>query len=110
MTRRPVSDECSVVGPAGKRAKPERFYLGELARFLRASPGDVAKFLRARRLLRSKRPSTGRGAVTWTSARGVALAVAHFRAIQGWKLERGEDLVGASDARRAKKALLRGSG
>lgn len=110
MTRRPVSDECSVVGPAGKNPKPERFYLGELARFLRASGGDVAKFLRERHLLRRKRPSTGRGAVTWTSARGVALAVAHFRGIQGWKLERGEDVIGVSDRNRAKKALLKSSG
>jgi hypothetical protein len=110
MTRRPVSDECSVVGPAEKNAKPERFYLSELSRFLRVRVGDMAKFLRERHLLRSKRPSTGRGAVSWTSARGVALAVAHFRAIQGWKLERGEDVIGQSDRNRAKKALLRGSG
>jgi hypothetical protein len=110
MTRRPVSDECAVVGPAEKNPKPERFYLAELSRFLRANPGDVAGFLRARQLLRSKRPSTGRGAVSWTSARGVALAVAHFRGIQGYKLERGEDLIGGSERRAAKKALLRGSG
>lgn len=110
MTRRPVSDECSVVGPAGKGAKPERFYVKEIASFLRASGGDVAKFLRARRLLRSCRPSSGRQTVSWTSARGMALAVAHFRAIQGYKLERGEDVIGVSDRLRAKRALLRGSG
>jgi hypothetical protein len=110
MTRRPVSDERSVVGPAGKSPKSERFYLGELCGFLRASRREVAKFLRARHLLRSARPSTGRQTVTWTSARGVALAVAHFRAVQGYKLERGEDVIGVSDRNRAKKALLRGSG
>jgi len=72
------------------------------------SPGDLAKFLRERHLLRSKRPRSGRQKVTWTSARGVALAVAHFRGIQGYKLERGQDVIGESERRAAKKALLRG--
>jgi len=99
-----------VVGPAEKNAKTERFYLVEIALFLRAKRKDVAEFLRARHLLRRGRPGTGRQDVHWTSARGVALAVAHFRAIQGYKLERGVDRIGLSERERAKRALLRDSG
>jgi hypothetical protein len=102
MTRRPVSDERSVVGPAGKRAEGERFYLKELASFLRANGGDVAEFLRSRHLLRTVELGTGRKALRWTSARGVALAVAHFRAILGRKYEQGQDVL--RDLDRAKEA------
>lgn len=101
MTRRPVSDERSVVGPAGKTAEGERFYLKELAPFLRANGGDVAGFLRSRHLLRTVELGTGRKALRWTSARGVALAVAHFRAIQGRKYEQGQDVFRDLDRRKA---------
>jgi len=96
MARRPASDERSVVGPAGKVAKVERFYLRELSRFLRAKEGDVAKFLSARHLLHRQSFSVRRP-TRWTSARGVALAVAHFRALLGQKYEQGRDPLAVLD-------------
>jgi hypothetical protein len=107
MARRPASDERSVVGPAPKYPKVERFYLREVARFLRAKEGDVVRFLQSRHLLRSMRPGTNRNRVQFTSARGVALAVAHFRAILGQKYEQGQDPLTVLDRQ---KALLKKTG
>ena len=99
MTRRPVSDERSVVGPAGKGAKPERFYLAELSRFLRVGGRDLKNFLRSRHLLHRMGTGVARAPVWWTSARGAALAVAHFRAILGQKYEKGQDVLRDLDRR-----------
>lgn len=99
MARHPASDERSVLGPPGKSVKGERFYLEEIARFVRTHPRYLAKFLRREGLLR--RIARGaRGAVYYTSARGVALAIAHFRAIQGVKYQRGEDPLRTQDRKR----------
>lgn len=83
MTRHPASDERSVTPVQPKRREKERFFVYEVALFLRAAHGDVRKFLRKRRLLRMLGRGTGRASVAITSARGVALAIAHFRAYQG---------------------------
>lgn len=83
MTRRPVSDECSVLGPHPKHRESERFFTKDLALFLRCRQGDLLKFLRKIRLLRETYPGPCRHALKWTTPRGVAMAVAHFRAIQG---------------------------
>lgn len=112
MARRPVSDERSVLGPAEKVSKVERFFVIELARYLRARPCDVRELLRSRRLLLSSPAGTGRPSVFWTSARGAAVVLAHFRAIQGAKYAKGEDPlrdadVDAEGARR-RQALRRG--
>lgn len=92
--------------------KGERFFLVEIGAFLRASPGGIAKFLRREGLLRAAPRGSGRAPVLYTSARGVALAVAHFRAIQGAAYQRGKDPLGRADrvlANRRRKALLGGS-
>lgn len=98
MARRPVSDERSVLGPAEKVWKVERFLVIELARYLRVRPCDVRELLRSRRLLRSMTRGVGRAPVFWTNARGAAIAVAHFRAIQGAKYAKGEDPLREADA------------
>lgn len=85
------------MGPAEKSAKVERFFVIELARYLRARPCDVRELLRSRRLLNALSVGTGRAAVFWTSARGAAIAVAHFRAIQGVKYAKGEDPLRDAD-------------
>ena len=100
MTRHPASDERSVLGPPAKYVKGERFFL--------------AKFLRREQQLRELYPGPCRDAVRWTTARGFALAVAHFRAIQGAKYLKGRDPLRDMDQKRAagqrKKALLKGAG
>lgn len=114
MTRHPASDERSVLGPAAKPVKGERFFLKEIASFLRCSMGALAKFLRREQQLRALYPGPCRDAVQWTTARGFALAVAHFRAIQGAKYLKGRDPLRELDRNRAaerrKKALLKGAG
>lgn len=114
MTRHPASDERSVLGPPAKYVKGERFFLVEIARFLRCSRGDLAKFLRREGQLRELYPGPCRDAVRWTTARGFALAVAHFRAIQGAKYLKGRDPLRDMDQKNAagarKKALLKGAG
>ncbi len=114
MTRHPASDERSVLGPAAKHVKGERFFLAEIAGFLRCSRGDLAKFLRREGQLRALYPGPCRDAVRWTTARGFALAVAHFRALQGAKYLKGKDPLRKMDQSRAagqrKKALLKGAG
>lgn len=86
----------------------------EIAAFLRAFPGDVATFLRQRRLLRRLTRGTGRKAVLVTSARGVAQAVSHFRAQQGAEYQRGKDPLRELDlnvaGQRRRKALRLRSG
>jgi hypothetical protein len=107
MARHPASDERSVLGPPGKSVKGERFYLVEIAQFVRTQPGNLAKFLRREGLLR--RVTRGaRGAVFYTSARGVALAIAHFRAIQGALYLKGQDPLATVELRAAKRRELRG--
>lgn len=114
MTRHPASDERSVLGPPAKYMKGERFFLVEIARFLRCSRGDLAKFLRREQQLRSLYPGPCRDAVKWTTARGFTLAVAHFRAIQGAEYLKGRDPLRKMDAARAagarKRTLLKGAG
>ena len=114
MTRHPASDERSVLGPAAKPVKGERFFLFEISAFLRCSQGELAKFLRREGLLRRLGRGTGRAPAFWTSARGLALSVAHFRAVQGAKYVKGEDPLREMDQKRAaeqrKKALLKGAG
>lgn len=73
----------------------------ELAPFLRCAPGELGRFLKKRGLLRFTYPGPCRAAVRWTTARGVALAVAHFRAKQGARYQRGEDPLREMDAKNA---------
>ncbi len=114
MTRHPASDERSVLGPPAKHVRGERFYVKEIAPFLRATAAMVVKFLRREGLLREIYGGPCREAAKYTSARGFALCVAHFRAIQGAKYQRGQDPLREMDQKAAKrrrdKELLRGSG
>jgi hypothetical protein len=100
MARRPVSDIRSVVGRSARGGKVERFFVVEIARFLRAQRGAVHRYLRQQGLLRIWRKAT-RPAQGWTTARGCALAIAHFRAIQGQQYARGNDLIRNSDRMKA---------
>lgn len=114
MTRHPASDERSVLGPPAKYVKGERFYILEICQFLRASPAALTKFLRREGHLRRIGRGGARSAVYWTTARGVALCVAHFRAIQGEAYQKGRDPLRRMDRKNAlearKKALLKGAG
>lgn len=82
MARHPASDERAVARVQCKSSGKERFYLAELARFLRASAGDVSALLARRRVLWKVSKGPARKSVYWTTAYGVALAVVHFRAYQ----------------------------
>jgi hypothetical protein len=90
MARHPASDERSVLGPAAKPREGERFFVPEMARFLRCSKHDLRKFLRSVGLLRIIPLSHSRPPVAATTARGFALALVHFRTIQGEKALIGE--------------------
>jgi hypothetical protein len=83
MARHPASDERSVLPPPTKATKGERFYVKELALFLRVAPRRVLVFLRDQSMLRWTHPGPSRRRVNWTTARGVGLCIAHFRHIQG---------------------------
>lgn len=83
MARHPASDERSVLPAPTKAAKGERFYVKEIALFLRVSQHRVLVFLRDQSMLRQDRPGPCRPLTNWTTARGVGLCIAHFRHIQG---------------------------
>ncbi len=83
MARHPASDERSVLPPPTKATKGERFYVKEIASFLRVHPHRVLVFLRDQSMLRETYPGPCRNAVRWTTARGVGLCIAHFRHLQG---------------------------
>lgn len=89
MARHPVSDERSVLGPPSNSPYVERFFLGELAAFLRASKVELAGFLRQQGLVRTLRLQ-GRGWARWTTKRGVELAIVHFRSKQTRRVEAGK--------------------
>lgn len=110
MTRHPASDERSVLGPPAKFVKGERFFLFEIAPFLRCSIALLAKFLRKEGLLRETRQGSCRDVIRWTTRRGLQLSVAHFRAHQGARYLKGEDPLREMDQRRRAKALLKGTG
>lgn len=83
MARHPVSVVRSVLGPPAKATKGERFFVHEIARFLGVQSSRVRKFLTDLGMIewfRSGRP--GRPPRAYTTARGVALSVVHFRALQ----------------------------
>lgn len=103
MARQPSSDERSVLPPPGNSPKVERFFLVEIARFLRCSPRDLSALLRKRGHLRRLSPGPLRAPVLWTTARGLQIAIAHFRARQGEKYQRGKDPLAEQDRQRAKK-------
>ena len=106
MARHPVSDECSVLPPFEKARNFGKIYTAELARLLGVQRGALVKFLRQRGLLHHSwlRPR-GRGKATnWTTPRGAALAIAHFRAKQGALVLRGKDPFVQRDRDRAKTA------
>lgn len=107
MARHPASDERSVLGPPGKSVKGERFYLVEIAQFVRTRPGLLAKFLRREGLLRAATRGSGRAPVLYTSARGVALAIAHFRAIQGAQYAKGQDPMRRLERQAEQRKALR---
>lgn len=75
---------------------------------LRVGPGEITKFLRSRRLLR-RETFAARKAVHWTTARGVTLSVAHFRALLGKTYEQGQDRLRTLD-RMLELALLKKAG
>lgn len=108
MARHPASDECAVLGPPGKPVKGERFFLREIAAFLRCSLPELAKFLKSRHLVRLLPIGPVRKPLMITSARGFALAVAHFRAKQGARYEKGEDVMAYLDRIKARKAAAGG--
>lgn len=83
MARHPASDERSVLPPPTKATKGERFYVREIAQFLRVSPHRILVFLRDQSMLRETYPGPCRDKVRWTTARGVGLCIAHFRHLQG---------------------------
>lgn len=83
MARHPASDERSVLPPPTKARKGERFYVKEIAAFLRVYPHRVLVFLRDQSMLRQTAPGPGRAKANWTTARGVGLCIAHFRHLQG---------------------------
>lgn len=93
MARHPVSDERSVVPPFEKARNFGRIFTKELARYLGAQPVALVRFLRQRGLLqRGWVREGGHGSATaWTSPRGAALAIAHFREKQGAKVMAGKD-------------------
>lgn len=103
MARHPASDERSVLGPPAKPRKGERFFVNEIASFLRARRKDVAVFLRDQGMLRMLYPGARRDHVQCTTARGLALCIAHFRAIQGIEYQKGRDLIAEQDRRRARR-------
>jgi hypothetical protein len=69
--------------PPTKATKGERFYVTEIALFLRVSQHRVLVFLRDQSMLRETNPGPCRPRVRWTTARGVGLCIAHFRHLQG---------------------------
>lgn len=89
MARHPASDERSVLGPAAKPRKGERFFVIEIAQFLRTSRTMVFRFLRDQGMLQ-RLYLPFRGYRHFTTARGFSLCVAHFRAIQGLQAQVGE--------------------
>lgn len=89
MARHPFSDERSVLGPPSNSPYVERFFLGEIARFLRASERQVAAFLRRQGLVR-RLGMQGRGVAKWTTKRGVELCIVHFRSMQTRRVEAGK--------------------
>lgn len=99
MARHPASDERSVLGPAAKPRKGERFLVYEIARMLRCRPRLLFIFLRDLGMVRKVALNHGRGPKWVTTARGVQLAIVHFRGIQGERLEKGKH--------RSPKALFR---
>lgn len=103
MARQPFSDERSVLPPHSNAPKVEKFFLREVARFLRCSGRDLRKLLEREGHLRVLRPAASRHAVRWTSARGLQIAIAHFRARQGALYQQGKDPIGVLDRDRARK-------
>jgi len=104
MARHPASDERSVLGPIAKHRRGERFFLAEVALFLRTSRPKLALFLRDQGMLQRLRLTGGWGSRLFTTARGFALACAHFRAIQGEREQLGvKRALRARRARRAKR-------
>lgn len=101
MARHPASDERSVLGPPAKPRKGERFFVNEIASFLRARRREVAIFLRDQGMLQLVYPGCRRPHLQCTTARGLALCIAHFRAIQGIEYQKGRDLIAERDRRRA---------
>jgi hypothetical protein len=101
MARHPASDERSVLGPPAKLVKGERFFVIEISAFLRCSPGNVAGFLRREGLLKKMWGRGQRPPALWTTARGMALCVAHFRAILGEKYQQGRDPLRERDRAQA---------
>lgn len=93
MAHHPVSDERSVVPPFEKARNFGRIFTKELARYLGAQPAALVRFLRQRGLLqRGWVRKRARGStVNWTTPRGAALAIAHFREKQGAKVLAGKD-------------------
>ncbi len=90
MARHPASDERAVARVQCKSSGEERFYLTEVALFLRAAPGDVRALLARRRVLWRVSKGPARKSAYWTTAHGVALAVVHFRAYQAERAELGD--------------------
>ncbi len=86
----------------------------EMAPFLRVKGCAVKKFLRREGLLRKLGMGGGRDGVWYTGARGLALAIAHFRAIQGAQYQQGLDPMREKDRvlanYRRNRALLKSSG
>lgn len=86
MARHPASVVRSVLGPPVNTPERERFFLFELEIYLRTRKGDIRKFLKKQGLVRWWRAKkVGGRQKAWTTARGVALSIAYFRAKQGAK-------------------------
>lgn len=86
MARRPTSDERSVLPPPSNAPIQERFFLIEIARFLRCPIRHLAKLLRREGLLR-RLYLRHRGHVFFTTERGVQIAIVHFRAKQAERFD-----------------------
>lgn len=97
MARQPFSDTRSVLPPPSNAPKVERFFIFEIARYLRCAPRDLVRLLRREGHLRKLSLGASRAGVWWTSGRGLQIAIAHFRAKQGAEYLKGKDPIAELD-------------
>lgn len=105
MTRQPFSAICPVVKHRRKSPYLERFFVSDLAEYLRVTTQEVGKYAQQKGIARWVRLVKGRCRemeIAWVSRRGARLVIEHFRDWQGRTYLAGKDW----DAERARRSAL----
>jgi len=90
--------------PEPKRPHFERFYTGEISKFLNVDPRAVHQWAKKRRILHSFTTKPDKTEYFYVTKRGFVRLVRHFRMLQGEQLRNGFDW---HDIQAAKRAMWR---